>query len=519
MSFKKGDEKNMILKNEFLNLIYSFNVGDPIAEHDTLLNEARVETPIFTEIFQDKIDLVRGTKGSGKSALFLIFKDLLANHFLNKKGVVFVDGVEPQGDPIFLTFRQKFEQLDELEFQNFWRVYIFSLINRFFINSPKFEFTIKKVSQEVEEFRTSCKRANIPLFDEKSKFDELVRGVLNFVCGFKIKQTCSADGSVNTSLEFSPKPSSKEVEKYIHPEAETPIFVSETHAKLVLLLEKAELKVWVLLDRLDEAFLRRSPVEKTAIRSLLQTLRSFVDPRIRIKVFLRDDIFSYVTTGEEGFANLSHVMNRSTQILKWTKMEILHLIVKRVFCSKRIAAFYAVDSKKLENDENYRLHCFYMMFPAQIEPGPKQSSTLDWIYSHCQDSNGVVTPRDVIDLLRFSRTNQEDIFNTDPMDQDHLISPAAFKKALHELSNKKRDSYLAAEFPHFFESIKRFEGSKSEYDSQTLKDMFGSFANQVVDNLCSIGFLKRNDSGTYAIPFLFRHGLKIRQGKYIKKQK
>src|SRR5438477_431782 len=49
------------------------DLGSGIAEHDTLLDVARVETSAFSDLLNDRVDLVPGTKGSGKSALYRIF--------------------------------------------------------------------------------------------------------------------------------------------------------------------------------------------------------------------------------------------------------------------------------------------------------------------------------------------------------------------------------------------------------------------------------------------------------------
>ena len=51
---------------------------------------------------------------------------------------------------------------------------------------------------------------------------------------------------------------------------------------------------------------------------------------------------------------------------------------------------------------------FYRIFPMQVASGKNQSATSDWIYHHCEDGRGVVTPRDVIDLLEFAVKAQID---------------------------------------------------------------------------------------------------------------
>jgi len=58
---------------ELAHILEQLDLGSSIAELDKLLETARVETSAFSDLLNDKVDLIPGTKGSGKSALFRIF--------------------------------------------------------------------------------------------------------------------------------------------------------------------------------------------------------------------------------------------------------------------------------------------------------------------------------------------------------------------------------------------------------------------------------------------------------------
>ncbi len=62
-------------RNQLALLLGQLDLGKSIAEQDNLLNAARVETSVFTALLHDHVDLIPGTKGSGKSALYRIFVD------------------------------------------------------------------------------------------------------------------------------------------------------------------------------------------------------------------------------------------------------------------------------------------------------------------------------------------------------------------------------------------------------------------------------------------------------------
>src|SRR5437867_4505919 len=76
-------------KAELAQLLRGVDLGNSVAESDHVLQfqEARVETSAFTDLLEDRVDLVPGAKGSGKSALYRIFVDFLPDYLLqNRKG-------------------------------------------------------------------------------------------------------------------------------------------------------------------------------------------------------------------------------------------------------------------------------------------------------------------------------------------------------------------------------------------------------------------------------------------------
>src|SRR6267142_676627 len=108
-------------------LLQGLDLGYSIAEEDTLLEAARIETSAFADLLNDRIDLISGTKGSGKSALFRIFVDFLPDILLRHRKVVVAHGVQAPGDPVFHAYIDQFTKLSEQEFVSFWCIYLVSL--------------------------------------------------------------------------------------------------------------------------------------------------------------------------------------------------------------------------------------------------------------------------------------------------------------------------------------------------------------------------------------------------------
>jgi hypothetical protein len=497
--------------NEAIHLLNSIDLGAPVAEQDNRLYEARIETGAFTDLFSDRVDLIPGTKGSGKTAIYRLISEY-RKPLLLQTGTVILTGVEAAGDPVFQAFKQKFESLSEMEFENFWRVYFIALILEHFIKNPEHKEQLRRAQPEAKHFIERCRIAYIPEVDNAVSLRELAEAVLKRIKLKIFNYEQAADGASVTVLSVEP---SESEQKAASNESNTPIFLNEIHASLLKVLTAAGVKLWIMLDRLDEVFPRRTKLERTALRALLRTTRNFPTYSIRIKLFLRDDIFESVLLGKDGFTALSHIEARKAPTLSWGKKELQLLIVKRFAANARIRAAYSISARQIaDNDMHYADEIFNRMFSAQVASGKKQANTLQWICNHCQDGRGVITPRDVIDLLEFAIKAQVMNLRRGTTVTPSLIEAQAFKDALVELSKKKCRTYLEAEFPEFWPSIRKFENSKAEHCDKTLQRLLGDKWADIVEDLTAIGFIqKRPLKNAYVIPFIFRAGLNIRQGK------
>ena len=489
-----------------IELLRVFDVGSPIAENDVLLNEARVETAVFAQLLCDSVDIIRGTKGSGKSALYRLFTTYLLEWLRNNHSVAVIRGIEVTGDPIFLKFRNQFVSFDQVAFQNFWRIYFLSLVNTQFISSPAYETRLSPAKPELKDYKNKAKLHGFPLPQSLLTPDGLVSWVLAKMPKSKVKVTLEPDGGLSGSVEFRDAPEVNE--------EPVPLFIQEIHDALARLLAKTGLRLWIMLDRLDEVFPRRSKVETVALRALLKTTTSFDTPWIRLKLFLRDDIFDSITEAPGGFPALTHVMSRCSSTLKWDKEQILRLIVNRVCANQRMASYFRISKEQLDQDVRYREQVFYGIFPSKLRRGKNQSGTLDWLYKHCEDGNGVVTPRDVIDLIKMATAHQTDACLAQATDWPSLLSSQSVLKGYQDMSTRKKETYLKAEFDHYWPVIEKFENRKAEHDHASLARLLGPEWRRTVRDLESIGFLTENPrAGTYSIPFLYRHCLNVRQGR------
>jgi hypothetical protein len=513
--------RTMSHKNKAVaNLLQALDLGSSVAESDALLESARVETSAFTDLLNDRVDLVPGTKGSGKSALFRIFADFLPDFLLRQHKVVVAHGIQAPGDPVFHAFTDRFSKLSEEEFINFWCIYLVSLAHEHFIKGSRYREYLKDAQAEIAQFRRACVSARIPEITARKSLKEILEWSLHVLKSWRPKVKYSrSDGSGDWEFDLFGSKTTVPSESSQLPSGEhqLPMYVNDIKATLDSVLAKTGLSLWLMVDRLDEIFPRRSEVEGKALRGLLRAMRYFASGNIRVKVFLRDDMLDQVVKTENGFTALTHVTVRQADTLKWTNDQILAMVVKRFFANKDLSDFLKINRQQIDASASYRELCFYMVFPPTVYRGRKQSPTLRWICNRCADGRGVVTPRDVLDLIIRARQKQHDACAGDPDGTtEWIIGSSAIQYGFEELSKRKKQTYLQAEFPHLWKHIEKFAGGKTEYDETALRGILGSEWKGISADLLAIGFFSKgskSEKETFSIPFLYRHGLDLTQGK------
>jgi len=308
-----GYSANVIRKFDAANLLSGLDLGSAVAESDKLLEAAQVETSVFDDLLADRVDLIPGTKGSGKTALYRIFVDFLPGMMLTNRKIVIAHGVQQRQDTVFLAYKKQFDQLTEGDFVDFWCIYFVSLAYEQFIRADQFQAFLTNCSDEISEFRTAYRHAGIPDFDRRKTIQEILAWALAVLKRVKprVKWTPPENvGQLELSLDVD-VPTARDALTDSDPRM--PAYIDAIASNLEHLLIKANLYLWLMVDRLDELFARRSETETKALRGLLRTLCLFRSDRIRVKVFLRDDILEQIV-GDLGFTALTHVTARRTMV-------------------------------------------------------------------------------------------------------------------------------------------------------------------------------------------------------------
>ncbi len=261
-------------------------------------------------------------------------------------------------------------------------------------------------------------------------------------------------------------------------------------------------------DRLDEAFQGHAEVEVTALRALLRTYLDLTEfDSIKLKLFLRRDLFRRITSS--GFVNLTHINAKKLEII-WDEEDLLNLLARRIRENKDFVA--DLDMAGLTDKE-----MFDKIFPDQVDFGLRKPKTWVWMMRRVRDGNDVKPPRNLIDLIKFSREAQLRKEDRDPreMASDAIIEPDALRKGLSQLSESRVNDTLLAEAGALSPVIARFRDGKAEHNMDSLAEVLDVPRADVrpsIKPLLELGFLE-DIKGNYKIPTLYREGLGVTQGK------
>jgi hypothetical protein len=477
--------------------------GKRIAEEETdALESYFVETEQWRKVFAGEIDVVYGPKGSGKSAIYsLLIKK--ANE-LAQREILVLPGENVMGTPVFRDLVT--QQSSEEQLRGIWKLYCLSLVAQTFRARNLKNDPASRVVEALEA-------AGLVAADWTLK--RILNSVLEYVRRLQLSGEVKIDP--NTGMpELGGKitlgePSGEERKKG---------FVSADD-----LLQAADealalvpLKIWIVLDRLDVAFLDSDELEARALRALFRVYLDITGLRnISLKVFLRDDIWRRITEG--GFREASHI-TRYTKIT-WNPQTLLNLVVRRALHNDSLKAYYHVDDREVLKSAELQQELFYRIFPKQVDSGSGKTSTLEWVLSRTKDGTKQTAPRELIHLISSAREQQLrslEVGGSDPPGEI-LIDRSALKAGLPEVSSERFHQTLCAEHASLKSLLNLLEGKKTHQTAKTLAKIWNTTDADALRNaerLTEIGFFEKRtvkEKTVFWVPFVYRDALKMIQGQ------
>jgi hypothetical protein len=494
-----------------LNLLKGLSFGARVAEDETAeLAKYFVETDQWARIFRGEIDVVRGDKGAGKSAIYSLLAAKTDELF--DKEILLVTAEQPRGATVFRDLVTD-PPTSENEFVGLWKLYIATLI-----------------AQTIKDYGIAAGGADFKKLISLLEEQGLLEAEFDLARAFKAVRDyarswflpASVEGSFaidpNTGIQtFSGKIMPSEPDAKLR--ANGYISVDATVALANRVLASAGFQIWVLLDRLDVAFLESYDLEKNALRALFRVYRDFGSyEQIKLKIFLRSDIWERIVEG--GFREASHITR--VVILDWQPAALLNLIVRRLLNNDTLVANFEIDKDNVLRNFEEQNGIFYRFFPPQVEQGSRKRPTLEWMISRCADGTDKTAPRELIHLLNTVREKEiERSERGEPQPTaDQLFDRSIFKPALAVVSQARLVQTIFAEFPDMKAWLQLLEGTKTEQTVQSLAEIWGVSEDEAakrIQSLVRIGFFKpkktKENDVTYWVPFLYRDALSMIQGQ------
>lgn len=489
-----------MLKREILQQL---DLGNPVAEFDQGLSNYFLVTDAFNRLVRGSVDMITGGKGTGKTAIYQ-YLQLCQNTQPELKNIHIIAGINPSGEPLFRRFGEE-EKLSEGQYVTIWKLYFLSLISNWVIKNQSKPLT--KSFTELESLLS-----NIGLLSGDSSAGSVFPRLMGWLREHVRPKTVGVDISFNEYgfPVYSPKVEFGEAEPRPKGYADGVIISHRDAFKLLeAVLAERNATVWVVMDRLDESFIGRPDIEIPALRALIRSFMDIIEyPHIRIKLFVRTDLFRKITQG--GFVNLTHVNARKTDII-WDDEDLMALLCQRIRNNRELLRTIG-----LGRANNHQL--FEALFPKKMDPNRTQL-TWNWMLSQIRDGNDIKAPRNLIDLCILA---QEEQIRKERRSSDEyemglpFIEADSIKKAAVRLSVLRLEDTLLAEYAQDIKVlINAFQNSKAEHNDQSLANMFNVDVEQArlyARALVDIGFFE-SVGDTYKIPFLYRAGLNITQGK------
>jgi hypothetical protein len=485
-------------------VLMNMSFGERIAEEEEReLAKYFVETEQWRQISNGRVDIVYGPKGSGKSALYALLQDKKGDLF--NQNILMISGENPRGTTVFRDLVDD-PPTSENEFVNLWKLYLLTLVGG---------LVREYAAGSAEATLLTTKLEDAQLLPTSGGLKGLLKAVIKYVRPSEVR----GEATLFDETSFKPSISGSVVfhQPGLEEQKQGKISVDELFVVANDALLKVNVKVWILLDRLDVAFAESAKFEAHALRALFKVYLDLLSyQQIQLKIFLRSDIWKRIMK-DRGFREASHITKHTT--IKWDKASLMNLMIRRAIQSSFVLEYVGMTAE--EALSNVRQEEFLnKLFPDQVDSGSNRSKTIDWILNRITDGSGLPAPRE---LIHFLNTTREEEMRSIELggsegDESTLFGRQAIKNALPEVSKVRLEQTLYAEYPDLRPYISALEREKSTQFVQSLSKIWHideSQASDLAEQLTEVGFFEKTgdkDAPVYRVPFLYRPSLDLVQG-------
>lgn len=277
--------------------------------------------------------------------------------------------------------------------------------------------------------------------------------------------------------------------------------------------------IWFLYDDLDEDFPETDGVRQQALTGLFQLVQACDARRltsIRFKIFLREDIWNRLN-----FDNKSHFNGRDL-FLRWTRIDFLRLALRQAMQSRyfkdlvdRVAPVENIDNAS-EESLNRALN---LLWGIRRRTGGKAKYVYRWVYDRLSDLNGTAFPRSLSALLQGARDQEltyKDQTSVKTPTDDRLLRGKSLEIGLEKASEERCDA-IKQEYPHLCQFFAALEGIPALPTREKLAEIWQNSAQEIYPSfdefanfLSEIGLAKwREKEQRYGFADIYVYGFRM----------
>jgi cellulose biosynthesis protein BcsQ len=277
--------------------------------------------------------------------------------------------------------------------------------------------------------------------------------------------------------------------------------------------------LWFLYDDLDEDFPEKDEVRQQALTGLFQLVQSFDARRltsIRFKIFSREDIWSRLN-----FDNKSHFNGRDL-LLEWSRIDFLRLALRQARQSLEFKDLVDRSSPIGNIDtatEEALSRNLDLLWGIRRRTGDKAKYVSRWIYERLTDSSGTAFPRSLSALLQGATEHEltyEEQGSVQLPTDERLLRAKSLEVGLEKASEERCDA-IKQEYPDLVNFFNTLEGIPALPSREDITQKWQDSAREIIPRfeefeslLAEIGVAKwREKEKRYAFSDIYVYGFKM----------
>lgn len=220
-------------------------------------------------------------------------------------------------------------------------------------------------------------------------------------------------------------------------------------------LKEKNQKIWLLYDNLDQDLEEANNLRNDALTGLFKLVQEFDAKELtnlRIKIFLREDIWERLI-----FDNRSHIRWRAIK-LEWKRDELIRFAYRQVIQSEKFKALVEQVVRIPDPDsatEETLADALKILWGDRIRLGSRGKYLYRWVYDRLSDTSGATYPRSLVVLLAEAKRLELQHKDDSKFQADRLFRSRFMALALEEASRARcqemREEY--GNLSAFFDSL------------------------------------------------------------------